>query len=93
MAVDVVRPQALGCAGLGVGGEQRGTGAQVLEIFEYDCGFVRRPRWAVTQGGDEAARVDVEEGLGLLVGVDFDVLIGEPFVLERDPDALDERTK
>lgn len=44
----------------------------------------------MADGGDEAAGVDVEEGLGFLVGVDFDVLVGELLVLERDPDALDE---
>jgi hypothetical protein len=44
----------------------------------------------VAQGGDEAARVDGEEGRGFAVGVDFDVLVGEELVFEGDPDALDE---
>lgn len=44
----------------------------------------------MAQGGDKAARVDGEEGLGFLVGVDFDVLVGDALVFEGDPDALDE---
>lgn len=44
----------------------------------------------MAQGGDKAARVDVEEGLGFAVGVYFDVLVGDAFVLEGYPDALDE---
>jgi hypothetical protein len=44
----------------------------------------------VADGGDETARVDLEERLRFLVGVDFDVLVGDGFVLEGDPDALDE---
>jgi len=44
----------------------------------------------VAEGGDETARVDVEEGLRFLVGVDFDVLVGDLLVLEGYPDALDE---
>jgi len=43
----------------------------------------------VAQGGDEAAGVDGEEGLRLLVRVDFDVLVGDALVFEGDPDALD----
>jgi hypothetical protein len=45
----------------------------------------------VAQGGNKAAGVDVEEGLGFLVRVDFDVLVGELLVFKGDPDALDER--
>lgn len=41
---------------------------------------------------DEAARVDFEEGLWFLVGVDFDVLVGYAFEFQRYPDTLDEGT-
>ena len=44
----------------------------------------------MAEGGHETARVDVEEGLRFLVGVDFDVLVGDLLVLEGYPDALDE---
>lgn len=47
----------------------------------------------MAEGGDEAAWVDVEEALGLLVRVDFDVLIGDLLMLERYPYALDEGAK
>jgi hypothetical protein len=40
--------------------------------------------------GDKAAWVNVEEGLGLFVRVDFNVLVGYTFVFERDPYTLDE---
>jgi hypothetical protein len=43
----------------------------------------------VADGGDEAARIDVKEGLGFLVGVDLDVLVGDGLVFEGNPDALD----
>ena len=46
----------------------------------------------MADGGDEAAGVDFEEGLGLVVEVgDFDVLVFESFEFEGYPDALDER--
>lgn len=47
------------------------------------------PVGAVAESGDEASRVDREEGLWFFVWVDFDVLVGQGFVLEGDPDALD----
>tara|TARA_R110002003_G_scaffold198_23_gene15584 strand:+ start:24649 stop:24813 length:165 start_codon:yes stop_codon:yes gene_type:complete len=43
----------------------------------------------VAQGGNKAVGVDVEEGLGFLVWVDFDVLVGDLLVFKGDPDALD----
>lgn len=46
----------------------------------------------MAQSGYETARVDIEEGLGLLVGIDFDVLVRDLLVFEGDPDALDEGT-
>lgn len=48
------------------------------------------PCRAVAECGDQATWIDVEEGLWLLVGVYFDVLVGNLLVLEGDPDALDE---
>lgn len=47
----------------------------------------------MAEGGDEAARVDFEEGLRFLVRVDFDVLVGDVLEFEGDPDALDEGTR
>lgn len=44
----------------------------------------------MTDSGNKAARVNVEQGLGFLVGVDFNVLVADLLVLERNPDALDE---
>jgi hypothetical protein len=44
----------------------------------------------VADGGNEAAGVDVEEGLRLFVGVDLDVLVGDLLVFEGYPYALDE---
>jgi hypothetical protein len=42
---------------------------------------------------DEAAWINVEEGLRLFVRVYFDVLVWDFLVLERDPDALYERAR
>lgn len=89
--VYVVGPEARGRAGLRVWGQEVRAGGQVFEVLHYHGGFVRAPGRAVPDCRDEAARVDVEQGLRLFVGVDFDVLVGYVFVLERDPDALDER--
>lgn len=50
------------------------------------------PCGTVAEGGDEAAWVDVEKALGLLVGVYFYVLVGDLLVLERDPYTLHEGT-
>lgn len=51
------------------------------------------PGWPVAQGGDETAGVGGEEGLGFLIGVDFDVLVGDALAFEGDPDTLDERAR
>lgn len=60
VAVDVVGPEAACRSGLGVEGEEGGAGGEVFEVFHYHAGFVCGPRGAVADGGDEAARVDVE---------------------------------
>ena len=39
---------------------------------------------------DQTSGIQLEEGGGFLVRVDFDVLVVEAFELEGDPDALDE---
>lgn len=65
------------------------VGKRVFEEFADDGAFVER-FIVVLQGGDEAARVESEEGLGLVVGVDFDVLVGDFFLFEDGPGALDE---
>lgn len=41
VSVYVVGPEARCSARLGVGREERGARGQVLEVLEYDCGFVR----------------------------------------------------
>jgi len=88
----VVGPEARGSACLGLRGEERRACIEVFEVLHYDGGFVRGPCGAVAQGRNEAARVDVEERLRFLVGIDFDVLVGDVLVLEGDPYALDEGT-
>lgn len=44
------------------------------------------------QGWYKASRVEVDERLGLVVGVDFDVLIWDLLLLEDCPSPLNERT-
>lgn len=44
----------------------------------------------MAEGGDETARVDVQEGLRFLVRIDFDILVRDLLVLQGYPDALDE---
>jgi len=61
----------------------------VFEEFADHCAFVQG-FIGVCQGGDEAAGVESEEGLGLVVGVYFDVLIGDFLLFEDGPGALDE---
>ena len=61
----------------------------IFEEFADHCAFVQR-FVVVLQGGDEAAGVEGEEGLGLVVGVDFDVLVGDFLLFEDGPGALDE---
>jgi len=90
VTVDVIGPKARCRTVLSGGGKQHGAGVEVFEVLHYDGGFVGRPCWTVAEGGDETAGVHVEKGLGLFVGVDFDVLVGDLLVLEGDPDALDE---
>jgi hypothetical protein len=41
------------------------------------------------EGWDKSTRVQGQERLWLVVGVDFDVFIGDVLLLESDPDALD----
>jgi len=93
VSIDVIGPEATCSAGLGISRHERGPRLQVFEVLHDNGGFVGRPCWAVADCGDEATWVDVEEGLGLLVGVYLDVLVGNSFVLEGDPDALDEGAK
>jgi len=45
----------------------------------------------VAEGGYQTAWVDVEKEFWFSVDVYFDVFVGEFLVLERDPDAVDER--
>ena len=64
------------------------VGKRVFEKFADDGAFVQR-FVGVFQGGDEAAGVEGEERLGLVVGVYFDVLVGDFFLFEDGPGALD----
>jgi hypothetical protein len=41
---------------------------------------------------DKASRIDIKQRLGLLVRVDFDILVRQPFEFERYPNALNEGT-
>jgi hypothetical protein len=86
----VIGPQARCCARLRVGGKERGPLAEVFEVLHDDGGFVRGPCRAVAKCGNQAAWVDVKKGLGFLVRIDFDVLVGYALVFKRDPNALDE---
>ena len=91
VAVDVVGPEAASCPGLRVRGKEVRAGVDVFQVLHDDGGLVGAPCWAVAEGGNEAARIDVKERLRLLVGIYFDILVGYLFVLERDPYALHER--
>jgi hypothetical protein len=44
-------------------------------------------------GWHQTARIDIKQGLGLLVRVDFDVLIWNTFQFKGDPDTLNERAR
>ena len=61
---------------------------RILEIFQYDRGFIKC-EVVVFQGGDKTARVEGKEPGLFVVGVDFDVLVGEGFVDECDDAAGD----
>ena len=65
------------------------VGESVFEEFADHRAFVEG-FVVVLQGGDEAAGVEGEEGLGLVVGVDFNVLVGDFLLFEDGPGALDE---
>lgn len=60
-----------------------------FQEFAQHCAFIER-LILVLQGRYEAARVEVEEGLGFVVWVYFDVLVGDFLFFEDDPGALDE---
>ena len=63
-----------------------------VSFFEElaDYGGFEEGFGVVLEGGDEAAGVEGEEGLGFVVGVYFDVLVGDLFLFEDGPGALDE---
>lgn len=89
VAIDVVGPQAAGRPGLRVRRQEVLAGVQVLEVLHDYGGFVGAPCWTVADGGNEAAWVDVKQGLRLLVGVYFDVLVWNGFVFQGYPNTLD----
>ena len=62
----------------------------VFQEFTYDG---RLEEWLVVvlKGRDETARVEVEEGLGLVVRVDLDILVRYLLLFEDGPSPLDER--
>ena len=87
----VVGPYACSGAIVGVFGEEVWCVVWegfLEELAEY-CAFVER-LVLILECGYEAAWVQVEERLGLVVGVDFDVLVLNAFFFEGDPGALDE---
>ena len=65
------------------------VGECVFEEFADHRAFVEG-LVVVLQGGDEAAGIEREERLGLVVRVYFDVLVGDLFLFEDGPGALDE---
>jgi hypothetical protein len=65
------------------------VGKGVFEELADYCAFVER-FGSVFERGDEAAGVEGEEGLGFVVGVYFDVLVGDFLFFEDGPGALDE---
>jgi len=80
---------------IGVGGVQAGfVGGGFVEVLADDIGFVDGEGGAVllraAEGGDEAARVEGEEGGLFVVGVDFNILVGDGLFFEGNPGALDE---
>lgn len=95
---DVVDPDARPRPLVGVVGEEAGfvVWVRVLEVLEDDGGFVQGFcggrgvfRFRAGEGRDEATGVEGEEGLWLVVRVHFDVLVGDLFLFEGEPDALD----
>ena len=64
-------------------------GVGVFEEFADDGAFVER-FGVVFQRWDEAAGVKGEEGGGFVVGVYFNVLVGDLLFFEDGPGALDE---
>lgn len=64
-------------------------GESVFEELANHRAFVQG-LGVVLESRDEAAGVEGEEGLGLVVGVYFDVLVGDSLFFEDGPGALDE---
>lgn len=61
----------------------------LLEEVDDDGRLVERLA-VVLERRHQAARVELEQRLRLVVRVDLDVLEGDPLLLENHPDALDE---
>lgn len=64
-------------------------GESFFEEFADYRAFVQR-FVVVLESWDEAAGVEGQKGLGFVVGVYFDVLVGDAFLFEDGPGALDE---
>jgi len=62
---------------------------RVLQKLAQDRRLIER-LVLVLQSGHETAGVEIQEGLRLMVRVYLDVLIGNVFLFQCDPDALDE---
>lgn len=62
---------------------------QVFEVLHDHSGLVGTPRWTMTDGRYKATRIDIQERLRFLVGVYFDVLVGNGFMFEGYPNTLD----
>jgi hypothetical protein len=62
---------------------------RVFQKLAQDCRLVER-LVLVLQSGHETARVEIQKGLRLVVRVYLDILIGNAFFFQGDPDTLDE---
>jgi hypothetical protein len=62
---------------------------RVFQKLAQDCRLIE---WLVLvlQSGHQAAGIEIQKGLRLVVRVYLDVLIGNAFFFQCDPDALDE---
>jgi hypothetical protein len=90
-APDIISPDACFCALVRIRGAQTrfGIWVCVFEKLAKHRGFVER-LVVVLQCRHETARVEGEQGLRLVVRVDFDVLVWKGLFFEGDPDALNE---
>lgn len=68
------------------------VGVGFFEEFAEHGALVKRFA-LILKSRHQAARVQVQQGLRLVVGVHFDVLVWDAFLFERDPYSLYEGTE